>query len=69
VQRSTGALVLKQLFLALEKKNSEKKFSFLFIEQIVKSVDAEGQMDGKKSMSRVCHRAKYTPILTESYQV
>jgi hypothetical protein len=27
--------VLKQLFLALEKKTSEKKFSFLFIEQIV----------------------------------
>jgi hypothetical protein len=29
-----GALVIKQLFLALE-KNSEKKFSFFFIEQIV----------------------------------
>jgi hypothetical protein len=27
--------VIKQLFLALEKKTSEKKFSFLFIEQIV----------------------------------
>jgi hypothetical protein len=27
--------VLKQLFLALEKKTVKKKFSFLFIEQIV----------------------------------
>jgi hypothetical protein len=37
-----GALVIKQLFLALEKKTSEKKFSFLFIEQIVSVVTDPG---------------------------